>query len=61
MKKIKERIFGNWKTSALGLLVLGVGFVFVWFGKITMPEFTAFVTGALALLLSKDENHPNTI
>jgi hypothetical protein len=54
MKEIKQRIFDNWKTTALGLGILSVGFGFIWFEKITMPEFTAFVSGALVLLISKD-------
>jgi hypothetical protein len=54
MKEIKQRIFDNWKTTALGLGILAVGFGFIWFEKITMPEFTAFVSGGLALLIAKD-------
>lgn len=54
MKEIKQRIFDNWKTTTLGIAVLGVGFAFIWFEKITMPEFTGFVTGAVALLIAKD-------
>jgi hypothetical protein len=54
MKEIKQRIFDNWKTTALGLGILAVGFGFIWFEKITMPEFTAFVSGGLVLLIAKD-------
>jgi hypothetical protein len=54
MKEIKQRIFDNWKTTALGIGILAVGFGFIWFEKITMPEFTAFVSGALVLLIAKD-------
>jgi hypothetical protein len=54
MNDIKQRIFDNWKTTLLGIVVLAVGFVFIWFEKITMPEFTAFVSGALVLLIAKD-------
>jgi len=54
MNEIKERIFSNWKTTALGVGLLAVGFAFIWFEKITMPEFTAFVSGALVLLIAKD-------
>jgi hypothetical protein len=54
MREIKQRIFDNWKTTALGLGILAVGFGFIWFEKITMSEFTAFVSGGLALLIAKD-------
>jgi len=54
MKEIKQRIFDNWKTTTLGIVVLAVGFGLIWFDKITMPEFTAFLSGGLALLIAKD-------
>ena len=54
MKDIRQRIFENWKTTVLGVVILAVGFGFIWFEKITLPEFTAFVSGALVLLISKD-------
>lgn len=54
MNDIKQRIFDNWKTTLLGIVVLAVGFGFIWFEKITLPEFTAFVSGALVLLIAKD-------
>jgi hypothetical protein len=54
MKEIKERIFSNWKTSALGVGVLIAGFVLVYLEKATMDELSAFITGAFILLISKD-------
>jgi hypothetical protein len=54
MKEIKERIFSNWKTTTLGIAVLICGFVLVYMEKATLPELTAFVSGALVLLISKD-------
>lgn len=54
MKEIKERIFSNWKTTTLGIGVLIVGFILVWYDKATLSELTGFVAGALLLLISKD-------
>jgi hypothetical protein len=54
MKEIKERIFSNWKTTTLGIAVLICGFALVYMEKATLPELTAFVSGALVLLISKD-------
>ena len=55
MTKIKERIFSNWKTTTLGVGLLIAGLILVWFEKATLPEFAAFVSGALLLLISKDK------
>jgi hypothetical protein len=49
-----DRIFKNWKSTALGLGVMAVGFILVWFEKATLTEFTAFIGGGLLLLFSKD-------
>ena len=49
-----DRIFKNWKSTALGLTVMAVGFILVWFEKATLTEFTAFIGGGLVLLFSKD-------
>ena len=54
MKEIKERIFVNWKTTTLGIAVLIAGLVLVYLEKASLAELTAFVTGALVLLISKD-------
>ena len=54
MKEIKERIFSNWKTTTLGIAVLIAGLVLVYLGKASLDELTAFITGALVLLISKD-------
>ena len=55
MKNIYDRIFKNWKTSIFGLVIIAIGFLFVWFGKASMTELTAFISGALVLLFSKDD------
>lgn len=49
-----DRIFKNWKSTALGLGFMAVGFLLVWFEKATLTEFTAFIGGGLLLLFSKD-------
>ena len=49
-----DRIFKSWKTTALGLAVITVGFVLVWFEKATLTEFTGFIGGGLILLFSND-------
>jgi Flp pilus assembly protein protease CpaA len=54
MSDLKERIFSNWKTTTLGVAVLMCGFVLVYLEKASLAELTAFVSGALVLLISKD-------
>jgi hypothetical protein len=54
MSEIKERIFANWKTTLLGVAVLIAGLVLVYLEKASLAELTAFVSGALVLLISKD-------
>jgi hypothetical protein len=54
MSQIKERIFANWKTTTLGIFVLIAGLVLVYLEKASLAELTAFVSGALVLLISKD-------
>jgi len=54
MKEIKERIFSNWKTTTLGLGVLIIGLALVYLEKASLAELTAFISGALVLLISKD-------
>jgi hypothetical protein len=49
-----ERIFGNPKTTILGLIIIGLCFVLVWGGKATLTEMSAFMMGAFALMFLKD-------
>jgi amino acid permease len=49
-----ERLFHNPKTTIIGLIVLVVSFLFVWFGKATLTEVSAFIMGGFALLFFKD-------
>jgi hypothetical protein len=49
-----DRLFRNPKTTIIGLIVLVVSFLFVWFGKATLTEVSAFIMGGFALLFFKD-------
>ena len=49
-----DRLFRNLKTTFLGLIVLLVCFIFVWFGKATLTELGVFVVGGFSMLFLKD-------
>jgi len=49
-----ERIFRNWKTTVIGLTILVVSLVFVWFERATLTEVSIFLMGGFAFLFSKD-------
>jgi Na+/alanine symporter len=49
-----ERIFGNPKTTILGLLIIALCFVLVWGGRATLTEVSTFMVGAFALFFFKD-------
>ena len=49
-----ERIFGNPKTTLLGLIIIGLCFVLVFYEKATLTEMSAFMVGAFALFFLKD-------
>ena len=49
-----NRLFKNYKTTLLGLVVLGLTFLFVWFDKATLTEVSLFITGGFALLFMRD-------
>lgn len=51
---IIERLFKNPKTTILGLLILGLCFVLVFYEKATLTEVSAFLMGAFALMFLKD-------
>ena len=48
-----ERIFGNPKTTLLGLIIIGLCFVLVFYEKATLTELSAFMVGAFALMFLK--------
>ena len=49
-----ERIFKNWKTTALGVGMLIASFILVYLGKSTLTEVGAFMGVGFALLFTKD-------
>ena len=49
-----ERIFGNPKTTILGLIIIGLCFVLVWAGRASLTEVSTFMVGAFALFFFKD-------
>jgi Flp pilus assembly protein protease CpaA len=49
-----DRIFRNRKTTILGLLILIISFILVWFEKATLTEVSLFLTGGFAMLFVKD-------
>ena len=51
---IIERIFGNPKTTILGLIIIALCFVLVFYEKASLNEVGAFMMGAFALLFLKD-------
>ena len=51
---IIERIWKDPKTTVLGLLIVGLCFVLVFFEKASLNEVGAFLMGAFALLFLKD-------
>jgi hypothetical protein len=49
-----DRIFRNWKTTVVGLGLIIFGGGLVWFEKASLPEFSAFLMGGFALMMTKD-------
>jgi hypothetical protein len=58
-KIMLERIFRNWKTTTIGLVVLVVSLVFVWFERATLTEVSIFLMGGFAFLFSNDPKPTN--
>ncbi len=50
-----DRIFRNPKTTLIGLILMALGLVLVWFEKATLAEYSAFLMGGFALMMSRDE------
>ena len=55
-----ERIWKDPKTTILGLTLVGLCFVLVFFEKATLSEVSAFIMGAFALLFLKDPKDEKT-
>jgi len=51
---MKDRIFNNWKTSALGIILLVIVIVLLFMKIITLGEFSGFFPTILGLLYVQD-------
>ena len=51
---MKERIFNNWKTTVLGIILLILSVVLLFMRIITLGEFSAFLPTILGLLYVRD-------
>jgi len=51
---MKERIVNNWKTTALGIILLILAVVLLFMRIITLGEFSAFFPTILGLLYVRD-------
>lgn len=49
-----DRIFRSPKTTTIGLILMALGMILVWFEKATLAEYSAFLMGGFALMMSKD-------
>ena len=49
-----DRLFRNPKTTIVGLLVMDVSFVFVWFGKATLSDDSILLAGGFTAIFLKD-------
>jgi hypothetical protein len=54
-----NRIFANPKTTVIGLILISFGGILVWFEKASLTEFSAFIMGGFALMMSKDGEGDN--
>jgi hypothetical protein len=57
-----DRIFRNWKTTFFGIVLILFGGGLVWFEKASLAEFSAFLMGGFALMMTKDgekDKHTN--
>lgn len=51
---MNDRIIGNWKTTLIGIVLMLVALAFVWYGRITWGEFSAFLPTVFGLIWVKD-------
>lgn len=49
-----ERVFGNKKTTIVGVTLLGLCFTAVFIGKATLTDVSVFMMGGFALFFAKD-------
>jgi len=51
---MKERIFNNWQTTTLGIILLILAVVLLFMRIITLGEFSAFFPTILGLIYVRD-------
>jgi hypothetical protein len=49
-----DRIFRNPKTTVIGLILISFGGILVWYEKASLTEFSAFLMGGFALIMTRD-------
>ena len=49
-----ERIFKNWKTSIIGVIILGIAGLAVFTDRATLAEASAFMIAGFGLFFLKD-------
>jgi hypothetical protein len=49
-----DRIFRNPKTTVIGLILISFGGILVWYEKASLTEFSAFLMGGFALMMTRD-------
>lgn len=54
-----NRIFRNWKTTSIGVIILLTCFVFIWFEKTTLSEVSTWIMGGFAFLFMTDPKKKN--
>ncbi len=53
---MSERIFKNWKTTLLGLIIIGASLAAVFTGKASLTEAGAFITLGIGFFFLKDSS-----
>lgn len=51
---MKDRVFKNWRTSLLGLALIGVSTAALFMGYATFEQFAAFLPFCLGFIYVKD-------
>lgn len=52
-----DRVFKNWKTSMVGVIIMGGSIGTVFTGKATLTEAGAFIVLAIGFFFLKDPNN----
>jgi hypothetical protein len=56
-----DRIFKNWRTTALGTTVIIASLLLVYFEKATLTEAGAFIVAGLGFIFAKDESKTSKV